>query len=269
VNDAVGSATCLEAPARAEPGTTVAVPLVGYGLAFAAAQAAASHGEVLLGSGICAALALILPSHAVRAHHRGDAAAGIAYACLGLVPALVLVRHVLDVGAGATTGQHLLWAAVAALAAGLALLAAGGTDHRAFTRGDWRVGAPAIVLAPAVGLATYGIARAGAETVFAAVTPIALLLIAVAVGAEELLFRGSLQRTLTRAAGRAAGTTLTILFFTLAYLDVTPHGYAGAVGAAGVLLSLAVAAAAPLVAVVAARIVVTVTALSLWPHLLG
>jgi hypothetical protein len=264
--------TAPQPPTDARRGLpAVPLTLVGYGFAFGAAQLLAASGKLLLGATLTAALAVVLSNHSVRAHHRGHHAAGDVYACLTLVPVLVLVRHVLEVGVGAPSIQHVLWAFVATLAA--AAGATAGIDPAArgmrVISGNRRGGVAVILVGPLLGLVAYAAAQAAAEGASAALTAPEAMLIVVAVSAEGFLFHGPLQRSLMRATTRASGVTLTVVFHGLAYVDVSPVGYAAAFAAAGAVYAIVVAADVPLFAVIISRVLLTLTALSLWPNLVS
>ncbi|MBA2383342.1 MAG: hypothetical protein H0V68_01575 [Actinobacteria bacterium] len=250
----------VSAPARGALGASLFV----YTGVFAAAQILVATGSPVLGAAIAAILVLVLANHSIHARRPSDQAA---YAGLALVPLVVLVRQVLAVGIGTPEPEHVVWAVTLVLAASLAMRRLGGSSTQPRTlAGDWSAGAVIVVSGPAFGLGAYAVAFSAAGTDSIAISQEAAALLLVSVAAEEVLFRGAVQRALTRAAGQR-GMALTVLLFVLAYLNFEPHGYAAVVAAAGTAFSLAVASNAPLIAVVGARVLMTVTIISLLPRL--
>ena len=221
-------------------------------------------GKPGLGAVTAATLVLVLVNHSVRAH---DGDARTAYACLALVPVVVLVRHVLAVDLTAGEPEHVVWVVTLVLAAFLALRRVGRRPKEPLIpAGDWSIGAVLVLAGPALGVGAYAVAFHAAEAAAPAISLTSAALVVFAVIGEELLFRGALQRALMRAAGQR-GVAFTIILFALAYLDVEPHGYAAVVAGTGAVFSVAVAWNAPLSAIVAARVLLTITMLSLLPRL--
>lgn len=248
------------APIRASLGAS----LFTYAGALAAAQILLTIGKAGLGAAIAATLVLVLVNHSIHAH---DGDARTAYACLALVSVVVLVRHALAVGLTAREPQHVVWVVALILAASLALRRVGRRPKQPRTLvGDWSIGAVLVLGGPALGVGAYAVAFSAAEAAAPAISLTAAALVVFAVIGEELLFRGALQRALMRAAGNR-GVAFTILLFALTYLDVEPHGYAAVIASTGALFSLAVAWNAPLIAIVGARVLLTLTLLSLLPRL--
>jgi len=120
-----------------------------------------------------------------------------------------------------------------------------------------------------LGLFAYAIARP--EPLDASVSDIVLGsvgLVAFSAAAEELLFRGVLQNALYAAFGPVGILGSTGLFAAV-YLGVRPLGYAAFAAAVGVLFTWFAHRTRSLLGVVVAHALLTVSAIVIWPLVIG
>ena len=207
---------------------------------------------------------------ALRAESRGASVTAAALQAL----ALVALARVVGFGLPLSDGSAAVGTLVVALLIGLVATGAAprlGVPLRsliAFRPSLTQACAAAAGLA--LGLAAYA---AGAHALWGSGTKVTAIVVAlIAVGTasvtEELLFRGVVQNTLQRSAGRV-GLLAASTLFAATYLDLSTAVLVMVVALAGLVFSYAVVRTGNLTGALAGHVLFALGAGALWPALLG
>jgi hypothetical protein len=231
-------------------------------------------GHLLAGDIVDAALVLLLVSVTADAGVGDSSARGDAALLAMRALALVALIRVVGLGLPLHHRSDALGTLVVAVLIGYATIRAapivGVSRQMLLQIRSPLVQARTAAAGLALGLVAYLL---GAPRLWPAGAPagrvlVALLAAAAAATVEEVLFRGVVQVTLQRAAGRA-GLLGAGLLFAATYLDLSPVALVMAIALAGFVFADAVARSGSLAGAVAGHGLLAVGAGGIWPALLG
>lgn len=251
---------------RALAAPQVRATVGGHTVAIAGALAIEGLVSATAGAAACALLVAVLLNHHV-ATLGGEANAEGSFLILGLVALAGLLAVAMPIEEVSPAGWPLLFAPPVLLAITLA------AKHLAVGRGDlglvlgarWPQARIALAGLP-LGLLAYALVRpapvAGGAAVAVAVAALALL-----AATEELLFRGLLQPRLVRLHGEA-GVQWTAALSAAAALGTRSPAFALLAGLVAAALGRAVRRTGSIAGASAARALLFIGLLVVWPHVL-
>jgi membrane protease YdiL (CAAX protease family) len=264
----------VRAPARGSSWWLPGAPLLCVAALIAVEATLIAPGHLLAGDIVDAALVLFLVSvtagTVVGERSMRPAAALLAMRALALV---ALVR-VVGLGLPLHDGSEALGTLAVAVLIGFAAIRTGplvGVSLRTLTQmRSPLVQAAAAGAGLALGLVAYllGAPRLWPQGAGAGRVLLGLIAAVAAAGVEEIVFRGVVQVSLQRAAGRA-GLIGASLLFTATYLDLSTVALVMVLALAGLVFALSVAHSGTLTGAIAGHVLLAVGAGALWPVLLG